>query len=971
MEKDIVVRIEELMDLFDEGEVTTADKVGRSEEALRREMFQNAFKSDRTEKAGGGRIGFKKGLSVELYNSLINEYTNVLDEGVKNNKLINAPSWESFVTSKGYKTASLTYYADKPAPTKLLKEKKLELANKLIDAENLKLNGITKGAGEGASSIFQGKITNNRIGHLSKSIEGDLSRLVDKKLDTRKDKINKAFNYIMNPDYKMSTKGNTGVAHEIQKLIAPNTTKGRITKEIRLVLDTIPEYKAAEDKFKYINRILSKVPTGTDTSMGYLMEMAENNKLGKANFEDWWKLAGDKPEQFAMREVMRNWNNAKGKGDFKLYNLNGKEIIWKGKDNKISINKILFSYADPDDFGYKNKLYSFFKPDEKTLAKINIAVPNEGVFDLKGNIRNLNEFDELVEIVDGRNKLFNTEMIDPFTGEKSTYKKVYENIYKNIKTTAYGTKKGYSRVSAMAGHIDHEFGTKKYPFNNLRISTGQQNLMFKTLADAAENNEALKPYVKALEAEMYTGGSVDDQIKAIVNETNELGKIVKNAPGKITIPTATETAAFKFLKNEIPDIPESVINYLQPKAEAAEKILQETPNLGKAFDIQISDYFCDRKAGAKGGRLGFANGTCPISEKKKNLVNYSKRVVAGDVAPETAERIAKEVAKVTAKVGSKGALATFLGPAGIGLDIVYEVGSIGFDMAYGTPFKRALENNWITGAFTKTTGEEAYNKDLFAKFPQAQPYGRAGEIINRMTKIERALDNMDAGVEGLDSMNNPQRYAALEAEYKNLEKELDVVGRKEVVSEGPAGKFSYETYKALEPGSNEQIAYNQAKQEFDAIEAAKAPIKPMSKAGFEQMIKEGAQDRPVLGKMDIGMIPDVTAFTKKQLDDVLFNVGQEAGFKSTPSPYSFGLGEITVGPQAGKYSEILGYQQLADILQQDLDRAKTDEIARAGGVANLAGGGIAKIAGVDSGPPPESGPMSQGLQGLMKRGIKG
>jgi hypothetical protein len=32
-----------------------------------------------------------------------------------------------------------------------------------------------------------------------------------------------------------------------------------------------------------------------------------------------------------------------------------------------------------------------------------------------------------------------------------------------------------------------------------------------------------------------------------------------------------------------------------------------------------------------------------------------------------------------------------------------------------------------------------------------------------------------------------------------------------------------------------------------------------------------------------------------------------------------------------------------------------------------AGGGIAKEAGDSSGPPPESGPMSQGLQGLMKR----
>ena len=70
-----------------------------------------------------------------------------------------------------------------------------------------------------------------------------------------------------------------------------------------------------------------------------------------------------------------------------------------------------------------------------------------------------------------------------------------------------------------------------------------------------------------------------------------------------------------------------------------------------------------------------------------------------------------------------------------------------------------------------------------------------------------------------------------------------------------------------------------------------------------------------------------------------------------------------------------------DLLQKKADRETLDpfgrvqmseedkmqEIANFGGVANLAGGGIAKIAGVDSGPPPESGPNSQGLQGLMKR----
>ena len=36
----------------------------------------------------------------------------------------------------------------------------------------------------------------------------------------------------------------------------------------------------------------------------------------------------------------------------------------------------------------------------------------------------------------------------------------------------------------------------------------------------------------------------------------------------------------------------------------------------------------------------------------------------------------------------------------------------------------------------------------------------------------------------------------------------------------------------------------------------------------------------------------------------------------------------------------------------------------------FAGGGISKLAGVDSGPPPERGPLPQGLPGLLKRGMK-
>ena len=57
--EDLDKKIIELMDLFDEGEVTTADKIDRPQRALDREDIDD-FKK-RNPQADGGRIGFKRG----------------------------------------------------------------------------------------------------------------------------------------------------------------------------------------------------------------------------------------------------------------------------------------------------------------------------------------------------------------------------------------------------------------------------------------------------------------------------------------------------------------------------------------------------------------------------------------------------------------------------------------------------------------------------------------------------------------------------------------------------------------------------------------------------------------------------------------------------------------------------------------------------------------------------------------------
>ena len=93
---------------------------------------------------------------------------------------------------------------------------------------------------------------------------------------------------------------------------------------------------------------------------------------------------------------------------------------------------------------------------------------------------------------------------------------------------------------------------------------------------------------------------------------------------------------------------------------------------------------------------------------------------------------------------------------------------------------------------------------------------------------------------------------------------------------------------------------------------------------------------------------------------------------------------LSTPPSLGfeKEFDMSGFEKALGTLQE-LENEKTERALQRGfyepGIGGsqridefaAAGGGIAKLAGVDQGPPPESGPMSQGLQGLMKRVMKG
>jgi len=544
-----------------------------------------------------------------------------------------------------------------------------------------------------------------------------LSELTKSKLDTRADKVKKVFKYITNPDYELKT---SSFRFEIEKLMKENNLFKSDPQEMNKLWNEITkeyQYKDAKGNIKNslddLGYKIRWLEPGSDRSVGYLLEIAESHKLGKSRFSDWEKIAGKKPEQWAMQQVQHAWE--KNDPRMKFYDKNGKPITWEA-GKKLKSSEILFSYTDENLRGFDNKLYSFNKPGKDAPIWKNTT---KQIIGLEDSIRNLDEFKELVEVVDGRNKLNSTKMFNPFRNKETIYKTYFEDIYKQVGVT---TKKGhYTKAKALSAHIDHKFGKGKNLFNNLRLSTGQQNQMFKILENAALKNPELRPYVQALEAEIYGGGSIDNQIKNIVKQTDDIGKLVASSPGKVTLPTAMDTASYKFLKNEIPGMPESVIRYLTPFAEKAEGIYKQNPDLLKIF--KDSGIPCPLGAG----------GNCTTPEDFRKGFNQLVKEAADGKGSKQAISKLTNFTKGMRKL--KGA-ATWTGYgllAEAGFMVPFAIG----DYAAGKKWSRILGNATDYG-FGPIFGESEQEE-----FEAALPKGSAAPQRRNIMELGERLDMME------------------------------------------------------------------------------------------------------------------------------------------------------------------------------------------------------------------------------------
>ena len=423
------------------------------------------------------------------------------------------------------------------------------------------------------------------------------------------------------------------------------------------------------------------------------------------------------------------------------------------------------------------------------------------------------------------------------------------------------------------------------------------------------------------------------------------------------------------------NIPEKVKNVSTPDLQklTAEAPTTDLKDFNKASLQKLAVIGCPGKA--MGGRIGFNEGqnlqTCALKGIEK-LKGDPGKLTPGDQANLRAISKSAKAARLLKNV---------LGPAAIAGEVLIEGGiAANKFMSEGVPIKQALGQsylNYLLGPKTKIDVEAERAKE-FAK----------GEDFAMAKRGERMRPFM-----AQSATADAQRLKKREEEMKALYPQLDMVNlsNKEIDTMlADRGVYSPFTLgfgmQQRQPGIgdmrySEDMAYDEIRDIFNkgAEESIREQqMKNIADAGGVANLAKGGRAGFKLGSVRKGVLSliddslkktpkDTTTrldkLIKKTLDEDLFDkkdrIVDSINIPETKKRKNY--------PYNMRVFEEPKNLDFYDAITKSNFKTKTgpyyDRIRR----LKKAGGGLLKQAGDRSGPPPESGPNPQGLQGLLNR----
>ena len=328
--------------------------------------------------------------------------------------------------------------------------------------------------------------------------------------------------------------------------------------------------------------------------------------------------------------------------------------------------------------------------------------------------------------------------------------------------------------------------------------------------------------------------------------------------------------------------------------------------------------FCPKSSGG-------SPGVCTIDEAMRGLISESNQLQSGNMNEAQAKKTAQKIKAVT-RVGTGSTLMSLLGPYGVAGEVVIDGSFIANRMLdEGDTYKESLSKSLIKYAMPKDARERLEKEtDLNTMILGTDTKGLAANYADALQKdedLKQKYENyLKVNQEDVSSLDDPYSSGStpmfsVADKNKATSELIQALTR----AEPTYGKSIYEIAKF---GSPEQQAFAAKQEVFDA----------------QKMQNRMDYDRNILGPLK-GLF-DTGFYSPAQLKQLELKADRDTEE----------IGQLQYGMPPSQSSAL---QRFGDVAQL--------------GVANLAGGGIAKLAGVDQGPPPESGPNSQGLPGLLKR----
>jgi hypothetical protein len=436
------------------------------------------------------------------------------------------------------------------------------------------------------------------------------------------------------------------------------------------------------------------------------------------------------------------------------------------------------------------------------------------------------------------------------------------------------------------------------------------------------------------------------------------------------------------------------------------KDMQTQKELLKTIASQYEKLGCGKAAG---GRVYFNEGGLGLTECAKKGKAKLENIIKKGVAPDSEDAIlARQILKAGASFKDAFTLRGMFGPAAMAFLVGTEAGFVGYDMlSEGKTMREAVGDslfNYMLGEKTKINPQE----ELFKR------YRSLGYDDNQMFRLMKVIDTTNL----INRGQNIDQRARAQAQYvQGLRNEPDqFMGPDDQMMSDTRSEMAEKGLKDLE---QEALDFNKS---IEQVDTGDVPVQNT----LEQYIKGGqfALDKELLKEADAAatvqkmqspqaiaggfLFPKLEEKRIQTLGENLpgggVNPAARLGIQAYEDPSSLpdNFQIIPLQPYGLKKGGRAGYNNGKLVEPVEIDFASAEDKAfsdmmkafryyiKSGGKKSLkeymrmstgagrkgggkehfrgAGGGIAKLAGVDDGPPPKSGPNPQGLSYLMKRG---